>query len=99
MTTDAVGGVWTYTLELVEALAAHDVEVTVVIMGPRPTGSQRRALAASAVHEVCELPVALEWMDGPWSEVDGAGAELLALAERVGADVVHLNGFVHASLA
>ena len=36
MTADAVGGVWTYALELTRALAAFQVRTTLVTMGPPP---------------------------------------------------------------
>ena len=36
--TDAVGGVWTYTIELARALALQGVQPVVAAMGPRPIG-------------------------------------------------------------
>jgi glycosyltransferase involved in cell wall biosynthesis len=98
MTADTVGGVWTYALELIDALAPHHVHVTLALLGPAPNEGQRRQLASSAVHDTVEYHGALEWMDDPWDDVDAAGVELLTLAGRVGADLVHHNGFVHASL-
>ena len=43
MTTDTVGGVWTYALELADALAERDVEVTLAVQGD-PTPGQRDEL-------------------------------------------------------
>src|SRR3954470_23112152 len=40
MTSDAAGGVWTYTIELVSELAARGFEVTVAVMGPAPSAGQ-----------------------------------------------------------
>ena len=37
MTADAVGGVWTYALDLAGALAAHGVETTLAVLGPAPS--------------------------------------------------------------
>ena len=54
MTTDAVGGVWTYALELARALEPHGVEIALACMGPRPTPAQRREVAGRpnvALHE------------------------------------------------
>ena len=45
MTTDAVGGVWQYSLELAAALQA---EVTLAVLGPAPDAGQRAAAAAAA---------------------------------------------------
>ena len=41
MTTDTVGGVWTYALELTRALQTHDVDVLLATMGPHPNSAQR----------------------------------------------------------
>jgi glycosyltransferase involved in cell wall biosynthesis len=96
MTADAVGGVWTYACELVRALAAHDVEVTIATMGTLPSPAQVRAIRAIANAELVTSELALEWMPDPWSDVDAAGDWLLGLAQRVRPHVVHLNGYVHA---
>jgi glycogen synthase len=98
MTTDAVGGVWTYALELADALAPHGVEVALATMGPAPSPSQRADLLRSAVVRSYEQPFALEWMDEPWDDVRRAGEWLVELERRLRPDVVHLNGYVHAAL-
>ena len=96
MTADTVGGVWTYCVELAHALAPHDVEVHLATMGRRLDDGQRaEAGVFAAVHE-SDFP--LEWQDDPWEGVDAAGAWLLSLADRLRPDVVHLNGYVHATL-
>ena len=41
MTTDTVGGVWTYAIELTAALAPHGIEVVLAAMGPQLTLEQR----------------------------------------------------------
>jgi glycosyltransferase involved in cell wall biosynthesis len=98
MTADAVGGVWTYALELCSALAAHDVNVLLATMGPRPAVSQRKAASALANVELIESEFALEWMPDPWQEVDAAGEWLLEKARHFNPDIVHLNGYAHVSL-
>jgi len=97
MTADAQGGVWTYALELAGALGGHGVEVVLATMGA-PLDSHQRAEADRlelAVHESGER---LEWMPGPWEEIDRAGEWLLALADEVKPDLIHLNGYCHATL-
>jgi len=98
MTADAVGGVWTYAYELSRALAAHDIDVVIAVMGPAP--SPRQWLDAEALPNVRldHAAFKLEWMDDPWSDVERAGGWLLALAVREQVDVVHLNGYAHAAL-
>ena len=98
MTADAVGGVWTYALELANALARRGVAVSLATMGARLGEDQRRELRVSAVERVFESTFALEWMPEPWTDVARAGEWLLGVAADAGPDVVHLNGYAHAAL-
>jgi glycogen synthase len=98
MTTDAVGGVWTYALELIRALAAHGVEVALAILGPKPSPAQMIAAERLPNCQVFHGGRALEWMEGPWSEVDAAGEWLLEFADDFAPDIVHLNDYSHAPL-
>jgi glycosyltransferase involved in cell wall biosynthesis len=98
MTADTVGGVWTYALELADALAPRGVQVHLATMGRRMTADQRAELAQSAVLEAHESDFALEWQADPWADVDRAGQWLLELESAVEPDVVHLNGYAHATL-
>ena len=98
MTADTVGGVWRYALELVDALADRDVEVTLATMGREPDGEQQAEAAASRARAIHSSSFALEWMDEPWDDVERAGEWLLDLAERERPDLVHLNGYAHAAL-
>lgn len=96
MTADAVGGVWTYAVELAHALRPHGVEVHLATMGRRPSNAQRAESGVfAAVHE-SDFP--LEWQDDPWAGVDAADDWLLSLERDVAPDLVHLNGYVHAAL-
>src|SRR4051812_7799366 len=98
LTTDAVGGVWTYTIDLVRALAAHDVQAHIATMGPPPREDQRaqvRELRNATLHE---STFALEWADDPWDDVARAGEWLLDLERQLEPDVIHLNGYAHGSL-
>lgn len=97
MTTDTVGGVWHYALELCRGLREYDVEVVLATMGPRPSPDQREA-AQRLELVLCESDYRLEWMDTPWSDVDCAGDWLLELESRYAPDLVHLNGYAHAAL-
>jgi glycogen synthase len=98
MTADAVGGVWTYALELSGALAVHNVEVTLCVMGPAPDAEQSAELTASPVSRAYAAEYALEWMDDPWEDVERSGQWLLEIAKDFKPDVIHLNGYVHAAL-
>lgn len=98
MTTDAVGGVWTYSLDLARGLAALGAETVLAVLGPAPAADQRAAAERVPGLSLRIRSGKLEWMPDPWSDVDEAGAWLLALAESEGADLVHLNGFALAAL-
>lgn len=97
MTTDTVGGVWTYALELARALAAHDVHVHLATMGA-PLRDDQRAEAQSAGVTLHESSYRLEWMIDPWQDVDAAGRWLLDIQRSINADLIHLNGYAHAEL-
>jgi glycogen(starch) synthase len=97
MTADAVGGVWTYALELCRELCSRGSEVTLAVMGPPPSAAQTADAFRIPGVDVVSVPNKLEWMDEPWDEVDSAGEWLAALEQAVAPDIVHLNGFVHAA--
>jgi glycosyltransferase involved in cell wall biosynthesis len=95
MTADAVGGVWGYSVDLAGGLRGRGIDVVLAVMGPAPTAAQRAQAAAAGVH-LEHAAFSLEWMDDPWRDVDAAGDWLMALEERFGCDLVHLNGYAHA---
>jgi glycosyltransferase involved in cell wall biosynthesis len=98
MTADTVGGVWTYAIELADALAPRGVSVSLATMGRPLSDEQRRQVSGSAVASLHESSFALEWMDDPWSDVDRAGEWLLDLEGQLRPDLLHLNGYAHAAL-
>lgn len=98
MTADAVGGVWTYALDLSAALARHDISVGLATMGPRPNDAQRAAVERLSHVQLVESEYRLEWMADPWRDVSAAGEWLIELANDAAVDVVHLNGYSHAAL-
>jgi glycogen synthase len=97
MTTDAVGGVWRYSLDLGGTLRARGFATTLAVMGPSPSAMQRMEAADSGL-ELVDRPYRLEWMDDPWSDVERAGAWLMNLADQLQPFAVHLNGYAHAAL-
>jgi glycogen synthase len=98
MTTDTVGGVWTYAIELSRALEPHGVEVVLATMGAPIDVRQRAQVNMLQNVYVRESAYKLEWMQDPWEDVARAGDWLLELADRHRPDVVHLNGYVHGGL-
>jgi glycogen synthase len=98
MTADALGGVFTYALELAQALRSHGVEIVLAVMGGRLSRDQRQALGSLPNVELFESDWKLEWMEEPWDDVRRAGDWLLQLESWVRPDCVHLNGYVHGAL-
>ena len=98
MTADAVGGVWQYAVDLLEELNRRGFESLLATMGPPPTEQQRRQIVDLPRTKLAESQFALEWMQDPWTDVDRAGEWLLDLESEFRPDVIHLNGYAHASL-
>ena len=88
MSTDAVGGVWTFADDLRAELANSGVEVVLATLGPEPP-----------LDGGLWLECRLEWQDDPWDDVHLSGDWLREQAYSAGADVVHLNGYAHAARA
>lgn len=98
MTTDTVGGVFTYALDLCRALDRFGVEVVLAATGPRIDDEQRAAAHALPNVRLRYRKGALEWMDDPWRDVDATGRWLLALAWQHEVALVHANGYSEAAL-
>ncbi|HWX46729.1 MAG TPA: glycosyltransferase family 4 protein [Roseomonas sp.] len=91
MTADAVGGVWTYALDLARGLGAQGVEVVLAVLGPAPGARQRAEAAAVPGLRLVETGLALDWTAEDAAAVLAAGIGIATLAREEGADLVHLN--------
>ncbi len=98
LTTDTIGGVWTYAIELAKALRPHGVHILLAALG----ASCRQASADEVQRldhvEVIENANKLEWMPEPWDDLRRTDDWLLELEEDFRPDIVHLNQFVHGAL-
>ncbi|HLK50160.1 MAG TPA: glycosyltransferase family 4 protein [Bryobacteraceae bacterium] len=97
MTTDTVGGVWSFSLELAEALGRRGIEVALAALGGLPTNAQR-AEARRAGARLYESTFKLEWMEEPWADVEASGRWLLELEREIAPDLIHLNSYGHGAL-
>lgn len=95
MTTDTVGGVWVYSLELCRALAQYDVQVHLVALGGWPSPAQQ--VEADNVSNVTfyKSDYKLEWMENPWDDVERSRKWINCIYQTVHPDVVHLNNYTH----
>lgn len=91
ITSDAVGGVWTYSLDLARGLAAAGLETALAVLGPAP--SPRQAADARAVPGLAliDTGLPLDWTASAPDEVLGAGASVRDLARELRVDLLHLN--------
>ncbi len=92
MTTDSVGGVWTYSVALAGALARRGIEIHLVTQGP-PTRADQRAMLRDDRVWLTETNLALEWQDPEGSDVASAKRALAKLESEINPDLVHLNQF------
>lgn len=97
MTVDAVGGVWTYALELAAGLAAEGVETLLAVLGPPPDQAKRAAAQAVPGLQLEITGLGLEWQDRRGLDAADSRTALLRLARRFEPDIMHLNGFREAT--
>ena len=87
LTTDTVGGVWTYSLELARGLATLGTDIVLVTMGPPPSSAQLDEVTAipGVLPVVTSLP--LDWLATRSEDVLAAGKALATIVEEAAADL------------
>lgn len=98
MSTDAVGGVWTYCMELAGGLAAAGITIRLAVLGPAPSPAQVREARAIPGLELVHGDFPLEWMPDALPAQDAAGDWLRTQADAFAPDLVHLNHYGHGHL-
>jgi glycogen(starch) synthase len=98
MTADTLGGVWTYSIDLIREFSARGVHVLLATLGRPLSEAQRQEVSVIPRLEVHESHYRLEWMEDPWEDVEDSGEWLLALEEEFQPDIIHLNQYAHAAL-
>lgn len=91
MTTDAVGGVWHYAIDLSRALSRAGHRVTLAVIGPEPDADQRRTATSIAGVELAATGLPLDWLCDSETEAARTARALAGLAGECGADLVHCN--------
>jgi glycosyltransferase involved in cell wall biosynthesis len=90
MTTDTVGGVWQYALDLAESLARSEFVLTLAVLGPPPSADQLAVARVRGV-ELVMTGLPLDWTAESSDEVERTGNVIAALAADKQTDIVHLN--------
>lgn len=98
MSTDTVGGVWSYATALAGALNDLGAMLHLVTLGPR-AGRDKRAMLDTTNIELIETDLALEWQDPEAADLDRARSLLLQLERTIRPHVVHLNSYREATFA
>lgn len=100
MTTDAVGGVWQYALDLSKCLLDQQIEVVLVCTGPAPGASQWQQVKRLEKHGLIfyHRSYRLEWMDDAWDDVYEANDWIRELYATEKPTLLHLNNYAPACL-
>ena len=91
MTTDTVGGVWQYSLDLCRHLTRHQVDVILAVLGPAPDEAQRWAVSAIRGVSLVEVGGELDWLAPDAASLAASAARLARLARDRHIGLVHLN--------
>ena len=92
MTTDAVGGVWSYALDLARSLSSSRIDTMLAVLGPELSAEQRREAQSIDLAAVVETRLPLDWMCEGRDALRRAAQGIAFLAQRIDADLVQLNG-------
>ncbi len=103
MTTDTVGGVWTYSQELTRGLLARGCKVTLLSMGRQPSSDQKCWVSKTAAlwpDDFTCIPTdfKLEWMQDGIGCYEESSAFVLSCAAASHAQLLHSNQFCYGSL-
>ena len=104
MTTDAIGGVWTFTRELAKGLLEHGCAVALVSLGRRPDKQQKQWAEEMAriwdrdQFRFCSAEAPLEWMQENDRAYSEAAPLLLRVAHEFGVELLHCNQFCFGAL-
>jgi glycosyltransferase involved in cell wall biosynthesis len=91
VTTDAVGGVWRYSLELCAAWQDSGVSVILAVLGPSPEATQLREAAAIPGLVLLDTGLGLDWTARNAETLAGAAEKLAEFARVFDVDSVHLH--------
>ena len=103
LTTDTIGGVWTYTKELTEGLLERGHFVALVSFGRLPSNDQKKWLAEIHFRYIDQFryvasAIPLEWMNDNECSYTDAEALLLDIVRDCKADLLHSNQFCFGKL-
>ncbi|MCI0353384.1 MAG: glycosyltransferase family 4 protein [Acidobacteriales bacterium] len=98
ITTDTVGGVWTYTRELVAGLVRRGCRVTLVSFGDIPTPAQAEWMEGLPGLDFRPTAFRLEWMQDVEADMVASAEFLHAVTQETSPDLLHFNQFYYGAL-
>jgi glycosyltransferase involved in cell wall biosynthesis len=91
LTTDAVGGVWRYSLAIAAGFTAAGWRCTLATLGPSPGADQRTEAAAIPGCTLVDTFLPLDWTARNDADVAAAAGALGQLARDAGVQTAHLH--------
>jgi len=98
LTTDTVGGVWSYTRELATGLVRRGVQVTLVSFGHVPEPRQLSWTEGLRHLDFRPTGFKLEWMRDSAEDIAVSSQYLLDILRETRSDVLHCNQFCYGAL-
>ncbi|PYX92077.1 MAG: glycosyl transferase family 1, partial [Acidobacteria bacterium] len=98
VTADTIGGVWTYTRELVSGLVRRGTKVTLVSFGDIPRPEQTEWMDGLAGLDYHPTAFKLEWMQDCESDLAASAEYLEAIVRESKPDLLHLSQFYYGAL-
>lgn len=99
ITSDTVGGVWTYTQELVTGLAQAGHRITLVSFGKLPHPHQTAWMRTLHGLDYRPTEYHLEWMEVAERDIEESRRYLELLVQEVRPDVLHLSQYCYGDIA
>lgn len=98
ITSDTVGGVWTYTQELVTGLVQAGHRVTLLSFGRLPFAHQTSWMEDLPSVDYRPTEYRLEWMEVSERDIEESRNYLTLVAEEVKPDLLHLSQYCYGDL-
>ena len=91
LTTDSVGGVWRYTMEIAQGFTALGAEVVLAVLGPAPNAEQRGEAGAIGGLRWVATCLPLDWLAETPDDLAFASHVLASVAKQSEVDTVQLH--------
>ena len=99
VTADTIGGVWTYTRELVTGLIRRGEQVTLVSFGDIPIASQTRWMDGLKNFNYHPTAFKLEWMLDSEGDMIASSQYLQAIIQESKPDLLHFSQYYYGALS